>query len=235
MMPSLPPTSAKKQKNRSIIAIAMAIMLHILIAIIVYFSVFDKKPSSTLGSVSATHRYPILKATEVEPQVLPALTENKKSQATQSSEPISNHNTTSSYKVATDTQRKPINTTVETATQAKTLVNNVQNQAREKNSVVSPTNESSTVSMPGNQNNHADYTLKQTKEYEALDADIDKDNEQLSKLITEVKKRNQSQIQQHQLPNDNINNQPTVEYGYRITPLTAEKESSAIEGSNANR
>lgn len=71
--------------------------------------------------------------------------------------------------------------------------------------------------------------------YEALDADIDKDNEQLSKLITEVKKRNQSQIQQHQLPNDNINNQPTVEYGYRITPLTAEKESSAIEGSNANR
>lgn len=198
MMPSLPPTSAKKQKNRSIIAIAMAIMLHILIAIIVYFSVFDKKPSSTLGSVSATHRYPILKATEVEPQVLPALTENKKSQATQSSEPISNHNTTSSYKVATDTQRKPINTTVETATQAKTLVNNVQNQAREKNSVVSPTNESSTVSMPNNQNNHADYTLKQTKEYEALDADIEKESEQLSKLIDEVKQRNQSQIQQHQ-------------------------------------
>ena len=35
--------------------------------------------------------------------------------------------------------------------------------------------------MPDNQNNRADYTLKQTKEYEALDADIDKDNEQLSK------------------------------------------------------
>lgn len=220
MMSSLPPTSAKKQKNRSMIAIVMAIMLHILIAVIVYFSVFDKKTSSTLGPVSDTSRYPILKATEVKPQVLPALIENKKSQAPQSSEPINNHDTTNSYKVATDIQREPINTTIETDIQTKIPVNNVQNQAREKISVVSPTNESSTVSMPDNQNNRADYTLKQTKEYEALDAEIDKDNEQLSKLINEVKKHNQSQIQQHQLPNDNINNQPTVEYGYPITPVT---------------
>ena len=220
MMSSLPPTSAKKQKNRSMIAIVMAIMLHILIAVIVYFSVFDKKTSSTLGPVSDTNRYHILKATEVKPQVLPALIENKTSQAPQSSEPINNHDTTNSYKVATDTQRISVNTTVEMATKEAIPVNNTQNQAREKKSVVSPTDEASIVSIPDNQNNRAEYTLKQTKEYEALDAEIDKDNEQLSKLINEVKKHNQSQIQQHQLPNDNINNQPTVEYGYPITPIT---------------
>lgn len=219
-MPSLPPISAKKQKNRSMIAIVMAIMLHILIAVIVYFSVFDKKISSTLGSVSDTNRHPILKATEVKPQILPALIENKKSQAPQSSEPISNYDTTNSYKVATDTQRKLINTTVEITTKEAIPVNNTQSQAQEKKSVVSPTDESSIGSIPDNQNNRAEYTLKQTKEYEALDAEIDKDNEQLSKLIIEVKKHNQSQIQQHQLPSGNINNQPTVEYGYPITPIT---------------
>lgn len=235
MMHSLPLTSTKKQKDRSMIAIVMAIMLHILIAGIVYFTVFNKKPSSTLEPISAADRYPGLTTTETKQQTSPALTESTdlKSQTTQPSAPKSNNDVTNSHKVTTDIQSKSAPITADAGTtQTPISTNNAQNLGQEEKSVVDSTVEAFTVSIPDHQNNRAEYKLDQTKEYATLDADIDKDNEQLSKLITEVKKRNQSQIQQHQLPNNNINNQPTVEYDYPITPITslpAENKSSAVE------
>ena len=56
------------------------------------------------------------------------------------------------------------------------------------------------------------------------DADIDKDADQLSKLIGEVKKYNQSQIQQYQSDkpyNKSVTAAPSVQYDYRITPITS--------------
>jgi len=62
------------------------------------------------------------------------------------------------------------------------------------------------------------------------DADIDKDADQLSKLIGEVKKYNQSQIQQYQTDtpsNKSATATPSVKYDYPITPITSPPSSSA--------
>lgn len=76
MMHSLPTTSAKKQRDRRIIAIVMAIMLHILIAGIVYFTVFDKNPSATLAPISVDDKHSILTTTQIQQQTSLALAEN---------------------------------------------------------------------------------------------------------------------------------------------------------------
>lgn len=86
----------------------------------------------------------------------------------------------------------------------------------------------------------AEYKLKQTQEYQQLDKDIDQDNKQLSKLIDEVKKRNQSQIQQHHLPKAGetpSDNTPRVQHDYPITPITSlsPKDAQAAEGSPTNQ
>lgn len=211
MMHSLPTTSAKKQRDRRIIAMVMAIMLHILIAGIVYFTVFDKNPSATLAPISVDDKHSILTTTQIQQQTSLALAENTDIAAKpgQPFAPKSNNNVTNSHKAATT--RTP-------------------NQSQK--SAVNSTGGAYAVSIPDQKNHRAEYTLNQTKEYEALDADIEKDSEQLSKLITEVKKRNQRQIQQHQLPNNNIDNQPSVEYDYPITPITplsTENKNSAVE------
>ncbi|WP_435980562.1 hypothetical protein [Psychrobacter sp. DM4] len=67
------------------------------------------------------------------------------------------------------------------------------------------------------------FIKKQTQDTQQLDADIEKDNEQLSKLIDEVKKRNQAQIKQHQLPKTTqkpVDSAPDVQHDYVITPIT---------------
>lgn len=67
-----------------------------------------------------------------------------------------------------------------------------------------------------------EYKLKQTQKYKQLDAEIDKDSEQLSKLINEIKQRNQSQIEEHHLPKTTlkpVNNTATVPHDYPITPI----------------
>ena len=69
-----------------------------------------------------------------------------------------------------------------------------------------------------------EYKLKQTQEYKQLDADIDRDSEQLSKLINEIKQRNQSQIEEHHLPKTTlkpVNNIATVPHDYPITPINS--------------
>ncbi len=67
-----------------------------------------------------------------------------------------------------------------------------------------------------------EYKLKQTQEYQQLDSDIDRDSEQLSKLINEIKQRNQGQIEEHHLPKTTlkpVNNTATVPHDYPITPI----------------
>ncbi len=251
----LPPTRRIKLKDKSLLAILLAVLLHILIAIIIYFSLFHhEQPTAALPTITDNQSViptAVIPKTEklspidqkdpkVQDTTLPDSKEKansttpvdtdtvKANQSTEQSKdktpaltpdrettkaPKPNREITKAPKPSRDTTKEPVSTPVMKDSKV--------------NTIESPT------TSPNTSSNQAEYKLKQTKETLQLDEEIDKDSEQLSKLIGEVKKRNQTQIQQHQLPKANqrpVDNAPTVQYDYPITPISPLPTSKNNEG-----
>lgn len=240
--PSIPPHKIKS-KERTLFAILLAVIVHLVIAVIIYFAVFYNKnssqnvlphsinqpinqsinmeiteglqaPDSTIITGERTINTNPKNGNGIAPQTTATPTANRtdNSDAT-SRKPAENvtkrmtDEPLSSSKLADDTVNAATNDLTLPLTTAETEATSVADRALE------PMDKASAS---------AEYKLKQTDEYKRRDADIDKDSEQLSKLINEVKKRNQTQIQQHQTPKTTPRNDdaPIIKPDYPITPIT---------------
>lgn len=231
MTQPLPPNQAKRQKNKSMMAIVLAVLLHVLIAIILYVAIFNDTPSSTLGSSPFNEQRPISAiATTAEDQPTSSNTliepDASKDIAISSAETPNNKKVPDNSdslvtkNAAIDKKQKSTNDSITQQNNDSYTPNQSANLSTDNKDAAL---EESTLD---NQQNLPEYRLKQTKQYQQLDAEIDKDAEQLSKLIDEVKKRNQQQIKQQQVDAPKAKNTavapPTnsVVHDYPITPIT---------------
>lgn len=214
----LPLNRSNRLKNQSIIAIILAVLLHVLVAIMLYFTVFhDASTPDTLplDTSSSVDKRPlpasiITEGEQVSSHDIKIVTANINKQKTEALSPDN---------VDKQSAQLTENTKISTA-KAKN------HSTKEPVPLATANNNTATEIKPSGAepSDQPEYKLKKTQEYEQLDDDIDKDSEQLSKLIDEVKKRNQSQIQQHQLSKTNtppIDNLPNVQHDYPITTLPA--------------
>lgn len=186
--PPNPPIKKPTRTNKqSIIAITLAVLLHILVVAIIYFSVFQDKVPSTSEQLSTNTEQPL-------PTVI--ITENKPESSTDKAKLTTKKDT------APDSNTPPASLKTVNQTPNINKKSPSKNTASQDNTTVKPANvdekTANTDLATNNQPSTPEYTLKKTKEYEQLDEDIDKDSEQLSRLIDEVKKRNQQQIEQQQ-------------------------------------
>ncbi|MGP9493053.1 hypothetical protein [Psychrobacter sp. AOP7-B1-24] len=218
MTQHLPPIPPTKPKDRTMLAIVLAILLHLLMAIIIYFAVFADKPSTSEVSTKPSVAIPTVSE---DPKPAPANSivsndiENTEQPSTMPAPSNSSNKTTVINK-----QIVSNNTTIQTQPLPSKESNNAEASVPTSHDNVPATKKPT----PNDQNGQAEYTLKKTEEYEQLDDDIDADSEQLSKLITEVRKRNQTQIQQHQTDKKTTTSTddiPMVDYDYPITPITS--------------
>lgn len=230
----LPPSNQlKRPKDQSSLAIILALFIHILVAIIIYFTVFnDKKPST---EESVVNNNDLISTSAIEDYGLTPF-DSKKDMATQSSNLQTNAKNTVDINMTANTENNLANKNALSTQEQKSIVQNAAQQdgsaSVEQASRLNANNnlKPNTELVLDTQREQPEYTLKQTKEYQQLDADIDKDTEQLSKLIGEVKNYNQSQIQQSQTDtpsNKNAMVTPSVKYDYPITPITPLPSSSA--------
>lgn len=232
--PSPLPTQTRRPKNRSIIAIVLAVLLHVVIALVIYFTVFKDKPSSILGSspidgASLISTTSVITKDQRASSETAAVKDNIKDTTPQASSLQNNKKTTDANNnlvnknAAIDQKQSSI---IEDTTQG----SNIYDSPNQPMKLTANDDAAGfTDSDINNQQSPPEYRLKQTKQYQQLDAEIDKNNEQLAKLIDEVKKRNQSQIQQHQTPKPNasdIKNTPAIESDYPITPITSLSEAT---------
>ncbi|PYE36415.1 hypothetical protein [Psychrobacter fozii] len=186
------PTPPTKPKDRSMLAIVLAVLLHIVIAIIIYFTVFDDNTSKSTDSTSALESSESLSIVEtIEKPPLSAsdetVTADTKENAKTAAVTNNNVATKSTATKNTAAIKKP------SSTQNNTPKTNDNLRAEQ---ALSDENQTRLKSTIDNQDSTPEYRLKKTKEYESLDTEIDKDSEQMAKLIDEVKKRNQQQIEQ---------------------------------------
>lgn len=197
------PTPPTQPKDRSMLAIVLAVLLHIVIAIIIYFTIFDDNASKSTDSTSALESSESLSIVEtIEKPPLSAsdetVTADTKEEATTQSGAISKQASSDNAKTAAITN----NNVATKNTAAIKKLSSTQNNTPKTNDdlraeqALSDENQTRLKSTIDNQDNTPEYTLKKTKEYESLDTEIDKDSEQMAKLIDEVKKRNQQQIEQ---------------------------------------
>lgn len=221
----LPPSDRlKRPKDRSSLAIILAVLIHVLVAMVIYFTVFNDKESSTEDSLLNNNG--LISTSVIEENGLIPL--DKKDIAAQSSDLQNNKTNTADIDMTANTENNLTNKNTLTAQQPTSIVQNAAQQdgsaSVEQASRLNDSNNlrTNTDLVLDTQREQPEYTLKQTKEYQQLDADIDKDNERLSKLIGEVKKYNQSQIQQYQIDtpsNKSSTATPSVQYDYPVTPL----------------
>lgn len=219
MNPPTPPRLVKKTKDRTVMAIVLTVLLHAVFAIIVYFTVFDKE--AALQPLPST----------IDPSTTTTL-QTQPSLIAQEEAPLSTE--LSSLDKDTDKVR-PIKTTdisqkenepkvANVATREKPIIDLPSKVVTDSSVVASSTEEKAFNSINNLEINNKDksvqYKLKQTQEYEKLEGEIEKDSEKLSELINEVKKYNQSKIQQHQTPitSDEKNSPSAVDYAN--TPIT---------------
>lgn len=218
MTQHLPPIPPTKPKDRTMLAIVLAILLHLLMATIIYFTVFADKPSTSEVSTKPSVAIPT-----VSENPKPAPANNIISDDIENTEQPSTTPAPSNSANKTTVINKQIvsnNTTIQTQPLPSKESNSSEASVPTSNDNVPATKKPT----PSDQNDQAEYTLKKTEEYEQLDNDIDADSEQLSKLITEVRQRNQTQIQQHQTnkpTSASTDNSPKIEYDYPITPITS--------------
>ena len=202
-------TPPAKPKDRSVLAIVLAVLLHILIAIIIYFTVFDDHNSKSTDSTSALEQSEspsVVETIEKPPSSASDETvtaDNKEEEATTQSGAISKQVSSDHTKTAAATNNTvATKNTAAIETAAIKKPSSTQNNASKTNDnlraepALSNENQTRLKSAIDNQDSTPEYTLKKTKEYDALDTEIDKDSEQMAKLIDEVKKRNQQQIEQ---------------------------------------
>ena len=201
------PTPPAKPKDKSMLAIVLAVLLHIVIAIIIYFTVFDDNGSKSADSKSTleysespsvveTIDKPPLSASDE--TVTADTTDTKAEEEATQSGALSKQLSSDNAKTATATN----NAVATENTAAIKTPSSAQNNAPKRNDnlraepALSNENQTRLKLTIDNQDSPPEYTLKKTKEYDALDTEIDKDSEQMAKLIDEVKKRNQQQIEQ---------------------------------------
>lgn len=205
-------TQLKRLKNYPIIAIVLAISLSLLIAAIAYFATLDNKPAVKLEDSKLND----------ERSISTSILKRKPAPIDNLVAPDNNKEISAQSYKSKDKEIIKNPSSVKQTTDSTT--NNINNRKK---------------TADNNQQSPLEYELKQTEDYQQLDADIDQDNEQLAELIDEVKKRNQSQIQQHQLPQSETNDMATndadanstntknirptaqIEYDYPITPITS--------------
>ena len=182
--PNPPLKKPTRTHNQSIIAVILAILLHVLIVGIIYFSVFHNKESPRPEQLSRSDKQPL-------PAVI--ITETKPKSPSDITVPMT--------KAEVPTNDSAQTNQLETVSQT-SIINQKspsKNTAALDSSIAEPFNEDKAIHTDLSINDNSslpEYRLKKTKEYEQLDEDIDKDSEQISKLIDEVKKRNQQQIEQ---------------------------------------
>ena len=228
MTQPLPPSNRlKKPNDRSSIDIMLAVLIHVLVAVVIYFTVFDDKKSSTEESV--VNNNDLISTSAIEDDGLTPF-DSKKDMATPSNDLQTNKTSTADIDMASNTENNVANKNTVIAQEPMSLVQNTAQQGS-SSSIEQASKLNANNNLKPNadlvldtQREQPEYTLKQTKEYQQLDADIDKDTEQLSKLIGEVKSYNQSQIQQYQSDkpyNKSVTAAPSVQYDYRITPITS--------------
>lgn len=213
-----PTPQPKKSKNSSMTAIILAVLLHLLIAVVVYFAIFNDETSLISEESKLSDKSKISTSIIQEDKLIPADdlvdSDDSKDISAQSREPQDN-------KIATNNKNNPANkngVSAQNTTKTAKIPMLVEQAAELAN------NKNRTESANNSQQNQPEYKLKQTEEYQQLDADIDKDSEQLAELINEIKKRNQSQIQQHQTPQPNasdIKSTPALKHDYPITPIAS--------------
>ena len=230
----LPPSNQlKRPKDRSPVAITLAILIHVLVTVVIYFTVFNDKESST--EVSSLNDNGLVSTSVIEDDGLTPF-DDKKTMAIQSNDLQTNKTSTTNINMVANTENNLADKNTLIAQQPTSTVQNAaqqnSNSSVEQASRLNANNnlKPNTNSVLDTQREQPEYTLKQTKEYQQLDADIDKDADQLSKLIGEVKKYNQSQIQQYQTDtpsNKSATATPSVKYDYPITPITSPPSSSA--------
>ena len=205
------PTPPAKPRDRSVLAIMLAVLLHISIAIIIYFTIFDDNTSKSADSTSTRENSesPSIVETIEKPPLSTSdetvTAETKEKEATTQSGAISKQVSSDNAKTATATNNTvATKNTAAIETAAIKKPSSTQNNASKTNDnlraeqALSDDNQTRLKSAIDNQDSTPEYTLKKTKEYDALDTEIDKDSEQMAKLIDEVKKRNQQQIEQQQ-------------------------------------
>ena len=215
----LPPSNRlKKPNDRSSTAIMLAVLIHVLVAVVIYFTVFDDKKSSTEGFILNDNS---LVSTSIIKQNVLTPFDSKKDIAAQSIDLKTNMTNTADIHMTMDAEKNLADKNVVIAQKPKSIIKNA--EQRDDSSSVDQTSNfnvnnnlrTNTDSILDAKTEQPEYTLKQTKEYQQLDADIDKDTEQLSKLIGEVKSYNQSQIQQYQSDkssNKSVTAAPSVQY-----------------------
>lgn len=216
-----PLARSRKPKDKSLLAITLAVLLHIVIAVVIYFSMFYKTESIVT---------PTTKADQQPIEVVPTTTEDNNTSS------LNSDKSTSPNVTITDADKehaivytndhstsKDLNAELEPKPASKIANNPVAEQTS-----IAKSNDNSITTVDSTSDsrvNQSEYQLKQTQEYQQLDADIDKDSEQLSTLINEIKQRNQSQIQQHHATKtapEPLNNSTAMQYEYPITPIKSQ-------------
>ena len=245
-----PASSANTAKNGTIIAITLAVLLHILIAIIIYSTIFKHNKLSERETLPLATDDQNFSSLVKHKQQMPNISRenNADKQVIQSVESRDN-DALSHNKAVADSENQPghKNTTKPIAQDTPPNISSQRKTNKDNDSLLNAqastpylnTHKPENIeTLTNDQKNQSEYKLKQSKEYERLDAEIDNNNERLSKLITEIKKHNQSQIQQHHLPKageTSSDNTPMVQHDYPITPITSlpPKERSAKDAENS--
>ena len=214
--------SSKKAKDWKVPSIVLAILLHILIGLVIYFTLFNHKESE---SISLTDERSVEASRLKKSSPITTSAKAKEDPINLSNHSQENNSLTDTAKTTADTRNKshsknppPTTTPIITPTIQSTTQKDVQDRE------IKALKTSDTGSAIDNQETDGNYKLQTNQAYQQLDADIDKESEQLSKLIDEVKKRNQNQIQQHQTPkttpSDN-NDASVFKPDYPITPINS--------------
>lgn len=225
------PTPTSKPKDQPILTIVLALLLHVLLAIVVYFTVFDHKKTSESQALinkdqpitskpmitedtQITFDQIVVDQTTVDDTEVFTAKVSANTEPTASAAPVSNNNTATQNRKPQEHKpsQKP------TSSQKSSMVENSSASLSDDSDDLSVTTINNRA-VNGEQQNMSEYQLQQTQETQQLNADIDKDSEQLSKLINEVKQRNQQQIDAQRAAMLSV--QPTsIANSVAETPLT---------------
>ncbi|MBO1530098.1 hypothetical protein J3492_02585 [Psychrobacter sp. F1192] len=194
----------RKANNGTTLAIALALLLHIIIGFVIYFALFDPIESET---APPTHERP--GADSISNKSWPSIS-IKTSSSNDYSHSQEYNNLPDTAKTTVDTKNTLLsNNKTSTAStddvlfaKTKTAPDLQPNTTKTPSKKHTPpsliTDDSAESAANGDQKLKANDTPQLNLEYQSLADDIDKDSEQLSTLINEIKQRNQQQIDMQQ-------------------------------------